>query len=39
MYRLITLCNNYWLPVPVGSFIVLTQPTKATAHMHGGVVA
>jgi len=23
-YRLITLSNNYWLPVPVRSFIVLT---------------
>jgi len=29
-YSVIILSDNYWLPLPVGSFITLMQPTKLT---------
>lgn len=32
IYRVIVPSDNYRLPLPVGSFIVLTQPTLKTAH-------
>jgi len=32
-YRVIILSHNYWLPLPVDSFIALMQPTQLT-HIH-----
>ena len=35
--RIITLSDNYQLPIPFGSHVVLTQPTQQTAHTRGAL--
>jgi len=32
-YHVIILCDNYWLSIPAGSFIVVLQHTQLTMHM------
>jgi len=32
MYRIVTLCDDYWLPLPVTLFIVLTYHTQSSTH-------
>jgi hypothetical protein len=38
-HRVITLSDNDWLPLPVGSFTVLKySPLSQPIHMHSGVM-
>lgn len=34
LYMVIILSDSYWLILPVGSFIILTQSTHPTSHTH-----